>query len=350
MNYYFKKYKVKVFSLIVLSLIVVGCAFLIDGSTFVVENEAGEKVSYIEAGKVASFKFSGKLDGLNGDNESFIMAFLVPRSWNPRQNAIVSYVEDRYEPGENHPMTIIPENEEPLNSKGKTWAAALMSRFGVGNNVLNDMEWVTFKSKPYGHVDGTINFTVTIKCNVGNNNLKFKPSFFINHSSDGLGTNTEHFDVFNSNDCFEVVEGRGIVTDFCSTHYYQITPLMSLQDDFITFTFQGDVYTDNDLAKYDKVYWEAVAYTVEGNEYKVDEKSSKTLMKRETKLPRYNLTIWPVGFFNIPEGETISHIDYIFTNEDGTVSISQSDDDKDNNGEEVEDGAKEPFVFELQCE
>ena len=39
-----------------------------------------------------------------------------------------------------------------------------------------------------------------------------------------------------------------------------------------------------------------------------------------------------------------------FTNEDGTVSISQSDDSRDNEGEEVEEGIKEPFVFEFQCE
>ena len=52
----------------------------------------------------------------------------------------------------------------------------------------------------------------------------------------------------------------------------------------------------------------------------------------------------------IPDGETISRIEYIFTNEDGTVSISQSDDSRDNEGEEVEEGIKEPFVFEFQCE
>ncbi|MCS2387220.1 DUF4961 domain-containing protein [Bacteroides thetaiotaomicron] len=70
------------------------------------------------------------------------------------------------------------------------------------------------------------------------------------------------------------------------------------------------------------MYIEATAYTIEGKIYTVNEKSAKTLMKRETKLPRYNVTLWPGGFFNIPDGETISRIEYIFTNEDGTVSIS----------------------------
>ena len=149
--------------------------------------------------------------------------------------------------------------------------------------------------------------------------------------------------------CFEVVEGSGTVIDFCSTHYYQIEPLSALQDDYVTFTFQGDINT-NELIKAENVYIEATAYTIEGKIYTVNEKSAKTLMKRETKLPRYNVTLWPGGFFNIPDGETISRIEYIFTNEDGTVSISQSDDSRDNEGEEVEEGIKEPFVFEFQCE
>lgn len=128
-----------------------------------------------------------------------------------------------------------------------------------------------------------------------------------------------------------------------------LNPNSFQQTYYVTFTFQGDINT-NELIKAENVYIEATAYTIEGKIYTVNEKSAKTLMKRETKLPRYNVTLWPGGFFNIPDGETISRIEYIFTNEDGTVSISQSDDSRDNEGEEVEEGIKEPFVFEFQCE
>ena len=307
-------------------------------------------VAYIKAGEIATFTFSGEIN-IDGDasNETFIVGFLAPRSWNVRQNATVTYREDRYETEVDHKMTVIPDTEQPANYKGMSWSAALKKKYGVRGNVLNDMEWIAFKSDNYSSVNGTIHYTVTIKCNSGKSNLKFRPSFFINHSSDGIGGDEAHYSVKDADDCFEVVEGSGTVIDFCSTHYYQIEPLSALQDDYVTFTFQGDINT-NELIKAENVYIEATAYTIEGKIYTVNEKSAKTLMKRETKLPRYNVTLWPGGFFNIPDGETISRIEYIFTNEDGTVSISQSDDSRDNEGEEVEEGIKEPFVFEFQCE
>lgn len=332
---------------LLIPLIVLGCAFIIEN--IYIENEKGEQVSYVKAGETVTFKFDGRIQ-IDGDatGEAFIVAFLVPRSWNAAQNARVTYREDKFEPNIDHAMTVIPDSESPQNYKGMSWGAALKKKYGIRNNVLDDMEWIAFKSKSYEKVNGTINYTVTIKCNAGTNNLRFKPAFFINHSTDGLGSDTQHYTVADG-ECFEVVEGKGAVVDFCSVHYYAITPLLSLQDDFVTFTFQGDIYP-NELADCDKVYLEATAYTVEGNQYPVLEKSEKTLMKRDKKLSRYSLTIWPGGFFGIPEGETITHIDYIFTNEDGTIYISKTEDDRDNNGEEIEDGVKTPFVFELMCE
>lgn len=351
MKYNFRKHKVKAFFLLVLSLIVIGCSFLIKDVNVRQENEDGEMVAYIKAGEVATFTFAGTIS-IDGDasNETFIIAFLVPRSWNAGHNSTVTYKEDKYEPEIDHRMTVIPDNEQPASYKGMSWPAALKKKYGVRNNVLNDMEWVAFKSDSYAKVNGTINFTVTIKCNSGKNNMKFRPSFFINHSSDGLGGNNERYDVKDADDCFEVVEGAGAVIDFCSTHYNQVEPLSALQDDFVTFTFQGDINTDNALNNTKNIYIEATAYTVEGNKYIVNEKSKKTLLNKDVKLSRYSMTCWPAGFFDITEGETISYIEYIFTNEDGTISVSKSDDSRDNEGEEVEEGAKEPFVFELQCE
>lgn len=320
---------------------------LFNGSDFAPADFPKELLGYPTYDKET---FSGEIN-IDGDasNETFIVGFLAPRSWNVRQNATVTYREDRYETEVDHKMTVIPDTEQPANYKGMSWSAALKKKYGVRGNVLNDMEWIAFKSDNYPSVNGTIHYTVTIKCNSGKSNLKFRPSFFINHSSDGIGGDEAHYSVKDADDCFEVVEGSGTVIDFCSTHYYQIEPLSALQDDYVTFTFQGDINT-NELIKAENVYIEATAYTIEGKIYTVNEKSAKTLMKRETKLPRYNVTLWPGGFFNIPDGETISRIEYIFTNEDGTVSISQSDDSRDNEGEEVEEGIKEPFVFEFQCE
>lgn len=142
------------------------------------ENEAGEMVAYIKAGEIATFTFSGEIN-IDGDasNETFIVGFLAPRSWNVRQNAIVTYREDRYETEVDHKMTVIPDTEQPANYKGMSWSAALKKKYGVRGNVLNDMEWIAFKSDNYPSVNGTIHYTVTIKCNSGKSNLKFRPSF-----------------------------------------------------------------------------------------------------------------------------------------------------------------------------
>ncbi|MCS2571041.1 hypothetical protein NXX61_10960 [Bacteroides ovatus] len=48
-------------------------------------------------------------------------------------------------------------------------------------------------------------------------------------------------------------------------------------------------------------------------------------------------------------GETITRIEYIFTNKDGTLSITGTDDKIAAEGGEVE-GEKEPFICELACE
>ena len=63
----------------------------------------------------------------------------------------------------------------------------------------------------------------------------------------------------------------------------------------------------------------------------------------------FNLTIWPAEYFGIQEGETITRIEYIFTNKDGTLSITGTDDKIAAEGGEVE-GEKEPFICELACE
>ena len=85
---------------------------------------------------------------------------------------------------------------------------------------------------------------------------------------------------------------------------------------------------DNALVKADKIYFEGTAVASDGHRYTVNEKSDKTLMKQENQYTKtYNITFWPEGFFNVPEGTELVNIEYAFTNADGSISITQSDDD-----------------------
>lgn len=51
-----------------------------------------------------------------------------------------------------------------------------------------------------------------------------------------------------------------------------------------------------------------------------------------------------------PAGETITRIDYIFTNADGTINITSTDDKIAAGGGDEVEGEEEPFYSELICE
>ena len=61
----------------------------------------------------------------------------------------------------------------------------------------------------------------------------------------------------------------------------------------------------------------------------------------------YNATLWPVGHFNVPEGETVTDIEYYFTNGDGSIVINKSYEMKVSDKEPVSDDI--PFSFKLRC-
>ena len=71
-------------------------------------------------------------------------------------------------------------------------------------------------------------------------------------------------------------------------------------------------------------------------------------MTRPNTITRnYSVTIWPVGFFGIPEGETITKIDYYFTNRAGDVVVNKSY-DMTINGDTPESNDI-PFTYYMKC-
>lgn len=333
---------------IVMALVVIGCVYF-DGYNI---NQGTEKDPryWAKAGEIATFTIDAHIEAAEDQTGKFLMAVLVPKSWNARENTTVTYTATGKEDGVTPlPMSPVDIKLIPKNSD-IPWSELLMSEYGVGTNVLNDMEWVAFSTDKiyaiYNHDQATIK--ITLKCKTGPKNLRFKPAFFINFAEDDFPGDEKYKKYVPSKECFEVKEGEGGVIDFCAFHYNKTEPLAALQDDFVTFTFLGDIY-DNEL-KDTEVYMEATAYTDNGNTYEVKEKSTKTLMSKEDRAYSniFNLTIWPAEYFDVLEGETITRIEYIFTNKDGTLNITSTDDKIAAEGGEVE-GEEEPFVCELIC-
>jgi hypothetical protein len=334
-------------------LLLVGCVFL-DTVSITQTQDDGTQAATAKAGTEAKFTVTGHINSAeNHSDVRFIVSFLAPKSWNVRKNAKVTYKTTLHtNPNEELNMTVVPESSLPKNGGGRSWGEALKQDYGVGPNVLSDMEWVTFATDAKWSIfnGDKPNYTIYIRTNVGEQNLKAYLGFFVNHTDDGMSTSTDHKKVKFSDTPFEVVGGKGLLVDYSSEHFNKVQPLSVLQDDYVTFSFNGGVFK-NSLISSQEIYFEGKAYDENGVVIgEVNEKSSKTLLKRENQYNQiYSLTMWPANYFNIPEGKLIKKIEYVFTNNDKTVIITQSDDDFAVKGTAIV-GTKKPFALELLCD
>ena len=319
------------------------------------EQEDGSLAPRIEVGKVATFTLVGSVESIeDSDADSrLIVAMLAPRSWDVRNTATLTFRAGvAFDPLEDQTMSPIPLTESPTHKAGYTWSEALMNEYGIGSNKINDMEWVAWwadEAVPYFN-GFKPDFTVTIKVPVSQENLIAQLGFFVNHSTHGFDgglNNNSHYDQTFTHETFTVYGGPEETLDYTKTRFNMTEPTRALQDDIITFTFAGESNI-NDLVKADEIYFVATAHTAEGGTYTVDKRDSETLMTRpNTNTQNYNVTIWPVGFFGIPEGETITDIDYYYTNRDGSVIVNKSYDTLINGDTPESDDI--PFNFKMKC-
>lgn len=314
----------------VLGVLAMTCVFI---------NEV-EYESSANAGEVAEFKVKVFLDVIEARNDArLVVAFLAPRSWNGAQNITATYT-DSEETGV-QTMSVIPANVSPSQAPGQSWSAAIRGRAGIGENVLDDMEWISFwTDKTYSVSNGQdITIDVTFKAKTGPENLSFKPTFFVNETADGMTTNQDFYKVYKG-DCFAVINGTGDGIDFCELHFNSVQPLTATKDDFITIGFQGDVDT-NDLieAGVDKIFLSSTAYVRgSGRQIEVRDNTVAQQMKKQFQYGNsYTLTLWPARYYNLAEGEEIEKIEYSFTNEDGSIEV-------------VDEAVGSDFVYTFKCQ
>jgi hypothetical protein len=311
---------------VVLAFLAITCVF-IDGVDY---------DSSVKAGETATFTVHVTIDGQSTvTNTRMVIGFLSPKSWKVAQNTTLTYTSD-IDAGV-QTMSLIPAGTMPKNSPGQTWSAAIKNRFGFGENVLDDMEWVAYWSdKTYTVNNGDdITADVVISVKAGTENLKFKPTFFLNHTEDGLSPDDKHFKIFKG-DCFTVTDGTGDLVDFCEVHFNAAQPLTATKDDFVTFSFQGDVAA-NDLIEADKIFLCSKAYTHTGDVIEVCQKETRSQLKKQFQYGNaYTITLWPANYFNVPEGQEILKVEYTFTNEDGSVEVSE--------------GSGSPFTYTFKCQ
>jgi hypothetical protein len=334
-------------------LLLVGCVFL-DSVSILQTQEDGTQAPIAKAGTEATFTLKGHIESQEDHGDvQFIVSFLAPKSWNVRKNAKVTYKTTLHtNPDEELKMSIVPESSLPKSAGGRSWGQALYQEYGVGPNVLSDMEWVTFATDAKWAIfnGDKPTYTIYIRTNVGEKNLKAYLGFFVNHTDDGISDNIKHRKVEFSDTPFEVVGGTGLMIDYSREHFNKVQPLSVLQDDYVTFSFNGGVF-QNDLISSQEIYFEGTAYDENGVVIaEVNEKSSKTLLKKETNYNQiYSFTMWPANYFTVPEGKLIKRIEYVFTNKNRSIIVTQSDDDFAIKGTAIV-GDKKPFAFEFLCD
>jgi hypothetical protein len=340
-------------TVLLIASLVASCVYI--DSISVLQTYDGKEVAYAHAGDIATFTVKGHIDcAANVSSTHFVVAILVPKSWKVAENAVVTYKCDLAEDHETiMKMSVIPESETPKNGGGRTWVECLNQTYGVGTNVLDDMEWVVFQTDDTWEISSgqKPNYTIWIRTKMGTQNLKCHLGFFVNHTDDGFSGGTDHKKYMFSSECFEVVGGTGDVIDFCNYHFNKVTPMAALQDDFLTFSYVGGVATNPLISSGGDIYFRAQAITTDGKTYTVDEKTAKTLMKRDAAQEgTYNITFWPGGFFNVPEGEQLAAIRYWFENKDGSIIVGSSDEENPSTAATGAAGMHDAFVYNFNCD
>ncbi len=314
----------------------------------------GTMAPTIQAGETATFVLGCELNA-NADvpeGRKLIVGMLAPRDWNIAKNCTMSaQASAGLDPEVIHEMKVIPNSTQPRNMPGRTWPEALMERFGLGSNRYNDMEWVAWEAVeavPITNGDKFV-YDVTIKCKTGASNLKTCLGFVINHNDDGLSQDDKHFK-YAFSDLFTVHGGEGEEIDYTKVRFNSVIPSRALQNDLVTFTFNGDAF-DNDLIESNQdIYFRGTAVTQEGNRYTGEPK----LMPRENTFTHiYNCTLWPMKYFRdvLPEGETLIAIEYEYTNADGSIKLNKLEEEIISGGTPSDELQENPrYRFNFRCD
>lgn len=318
-----KKYTYALF--LVLALLA-GCVFL----------EGVDEPTGAQAGTDITFTMHTRIDVADGgrSNVRLIIGFLAPRGWEATANSTVTFTTTSFGSGK-----MVPVPASVIGDKGQPWPAALKARFGMGGNYRPDeLEWVVFwTEQTYNVAQGVKqNIDVKIVTKAGADPTRFKTGYFLGTSSEGLsdvfGTNNVYKCQFKS--CFEV-GGTGDVIDFCNPQIGAVTPGLATDNDLITLSFDPQV-VQTPLNAVADIYCCAKAYTADGQVLETCVQTPASQLRPYTGN-RSALTIWPRAFFNVPDGKTLTKIEYFFTDATGNIRVGYGN-------------TASPFVFTFKCQ
>lgn len=274
-----------------------------------------------------------RIEGGGNYTTQLLAGIMVPKSWNARANMTMSFTS----PKGNGVMRIIPDSEiEPVS--GQSWHEAAKRMFGIGPNLVDDMEWIIYRStQAYSFVNNEdIDFSVNAAVNVGSENMLVSLGFYIGSSIENLRPEDTDYKKFTFSNTFEVKGGDNDLQDFVNPQLGTVQPVKSLDNDIITLTFDAGV-TETDLAHESDIYLHAKAFDSSGQ--LISQVIQQTADNKLTDVggKRFLIDIWPRGYFNINDGVIIARLEYYYTDASGTKIVGYGN-------------TPEPFKYTFRCE
>ena len=274
---------------------------------------------------------------------NFIMGFLAPNGWNAAGNTTVTYNSSKG----NGNMVLIPSSTLAPNGNGLTWPQELKKQFGNAGNLIDDVSWVVYQTDvPLVFNNGDqITGTVNIKTKVGadNNNTLVKLAYVVANSSNGItsdgfqtcGATAEYYNEFIT-PCFQLTGGSGDIVDFCNPQLTTVNPPKSLDNDFITLTFDSNVVPTG-LSGAAATYLCATAYTNDGKTITVCGQAAPSKMVQTVAASgKYQVTFWPRSYFGLTATQTITKMTYFITDQTGKIQVGYGN-------------TPAPFTYTFKC-
>lgn len=261
-----------------------------------------------------------------------IVGFMVPKSWNAAQNTTVELISS--EKG-NSTLVLIPSAEKEVVS-GLPWPDAAKKRFGIGPNLLDDFEWLVYRSVPTYTFNNNedIKFKVKISSKVGSENSLCRLGFFVLSSKENLRPEDTDYTKYAFSNDFSVVNGSGDFVDYVNPQLAKVEPVKSLDNDFISLTFDAGIL-ETGLSNTDDIYLEARGITESGQQISVSTKVDKTRLK-PLGGKKYRIDIWPRGLLNVPDNEKLARLEYYFTDQTGSAKVGYGN-------------TADPFRYTFKC-
>lgn len=310
--------------LILLMAVVISCSITIDSV---------DQADSINAGETLPVTLHVTLNTNDSrTNQKFMVALLVPKVWNTRSNAAVSFTSSITNGTQK--MTAIAPGQAAPQANGRDWPTYIKDVIGGGGNLLAGWEWVAFYSNAGYDVNAnaTITITVHIKIKVSEDNLSFKMGYLVGNNSDGLSDAQYYASAFPG--CFRVF-GEGDLIDFCNPQLSTVDPMTALENDIITLNFDGGII-DGPLSNASDVYLCLKAVTTAGDTLSICAQDQTTKLTT-FGAKKWRIDIWPKGRFNLGADQHLESLVYYFTDPSGQVKVGHSGD------------GSEPFVYTFNC-